>query len=76
MKERYNRVMTEVVKTYVESGQAVASRTISQSLDVGLSPASIRNVMCDLERMGMLDSGLPLSRKTSVVSHCPLPCVK
>ncbi|ATX82367.1 heat-inducible transcription repressor HrcA [Mariprofundus ferrinatatus] len=56
MKERHEHILGEVVRAYLGSGQPVGSRTISQQGDLGLSPASIRNVMAELERQGMLAS--------------------
>jgi heat-inducible transcriptional repressor len=42
------------VEAYLSSGEPVGSRTLSQRLPITLSPASIRNVMADLEQMGLL----------------------
>ena len=54
MKERHEHILAEVVRAYLGSGQPVGSRTISEQGDLGLSPASIRNVMAELERQGLL----------------------
>ncbi|WCT75434.1 heat-inducible transcriptional repressor HrcA [Sphingomonas naphthae] len=43
-----------VVETYIDSGQPVGSRTVSRFSGLNLSPASIRNVMQDLEEAGLL----------------------
>jgi heat-inducible transcriptional repressor len=43
-----------VVESFIDSGSPVGSRTISKKSDVNLSPASIRNVMQDLEEVGLL----------------------
>ncbi len=56
MKARHEFILGEVVKAYLDTGQAVGSRVLSERGDVGLSPASIRNAMADLERMGLLCS--------------------
>ncbi|MDT8376294.1 MAG: heat-inducible transcriptional repressor HrcA [Mariprofundaceae bacterium] len=56
MKERHEFILGEVVKAYLDTGQAVGSRVLSERVDLGLSPASIRNAMADLERMGLLCS--------------------
>ena len=56
MKQRHEYILGEVVKAYLDSGQPVGSRTISEQADVDLSPATIRNVMNDLERDGLLYS--------------------
>jgi heat-inducible transcriptional repressor len=52
--ERAREVFRRVVENYLGSGAPVASRTISRLPGVNLSPASIRNVMQDLEELGLL----------------------
>ncbi len=47
-------ILREVVEQYVETGEPVGSRTLSRVLPLGLSPASIRNVMADLTDAGLL----------------------
>ncbi len=42
------------MEAFLASGEPVGSRTLSQRLPLTLSPASIRNVMADLEAMGLL----------------------
>src|SRR3954471_1852619 len=42
-------ILRELVEVYVLTGEPVGSRTLSRRLPLGLSPASIRNVMADLE---------------------------
>ncbi|HWA91587.1 MAG TPA: heat-inducible transcriptional repressor HrcA [Rhizomicrobium sp.] len=54
MGERPREVFRHLVEAYLTSGEPVGSRTLSQRLPVQLSPASIRNVMADLEAMGLL----------------------
>ena len=56
MNERSRAVFRRLVETYLDTGEPVGSRTLSKQLDLGLSPASIRNVMQDLEALGVLDS--------------------
>ena len=56
VKERHEFILGEVVKAYLDTGQAVGSRVLSERSDLGLSPASIRNAMADLEHMGLLCS--------------------
>ncbi len=51
---RPREIFRHVVEAYLSSGEPVGSRTLSRRLPVNLSPASIRNVMHDLERMGLL----------------------
>jgi heat-inducible transcriptional repressor len=52
--ERPREIFRHLVDAYLASGEPVGSRTLSQRLPVSLSPASIRNVMADLEAMGLL----------------------
>jgi heat-inducible transcriptional repressor len=47
-------VLVSVVELYIGSGAAVASRQIAESSGLGLSPATIRNVMARLEERGLL----------------------
>lgn len=54
LSERSRAVFSEIVTAYMETGGPVGSRTLSRRLDIGLSPASIRNVMADLEAAGLL----------------------
>lgn len=54
LSERSREVFREIVETYVETGEPVGSRTLSRRLSVALSPATIRNVMADLEEAGLL----------------------
>ncbi len=56
MNERSRAVFRRLVETYLETGEPVGSRTLSRQLDLNLSAASIRNVMQDLEALGVLDS--------------------
>jgi heat-inducible transcriptional repressor len=54
MSDRARDVFRMVVEAYLESGHPVGSRTISRTSNLNLSPASIRNVMQDLEESGLL----------------------
>lgn len=60
LNERSRAIFRHLVETYLETGEPVGSRTLSRGLlrtgQPALSPASIRNVMQDLEAMGLLDS--------------------
>lgn len=47
-------ILRELVETYVQTGEPVGSRTLSRRLPLGLSPATIRNAMADLEDAGLL----------------------
>lgn len=54
LNERSREVFRQIVDAYVESGEPIGSRTIARKLDGQLSPATIRNVMSDLEFAGLL----------------------
>jgi heat-inducible transcriptional repressor len=54
LNDRAREVFRIVVENYLENGQPVGSRTISRRGTLELSPASIRNVMQDLEELGLL----------------------
>jgi heat-inducible transcriptional repressor len=54
MSDRARSVFRVVVESYLRSGTPIGSRTISQLSGLNLSPASIRNVMQDLEEAGLL----------------------
>ena len=56
MNERARAVFRTVVETYLDTGEPVGSRTLSRALPERVSPATIRNVMQDLEILGLLDS--------------------
>ena len=51
---RAREILYHVVLEYVSSGEPVGSRTLSKKPAIGLSPASIRNVLADLEEQGYL----------------------
>ncbi len=54
MSERSREVFRRVVEAYLESGQPVGSRTLTRAMSEPVSAATIRNVMQDLEFMGLL----------------------
>ena len=54
LNDRSREIFRHIVDAYVETGEAVGSRTISRRLGMTLSPATIRNVMADLEESGLL----------------------
>ncbi|MEL7152493.1 MAG: heat-inducible transcriptional repressor HrcA [Pseudomonadota bacterium] len=56
MNARSRTIFARLVETYLDTGEPVGSRTLSKMRDLGLSAASIRNVMQDLEQLGLLDS--------------------
>jgi heat-inducible transcriptional repressor len=54
LSERSKQIFRQIVDTYVETGEPIGSRTIARRPDQHLSPATIRNVMADLEEAGLL----------------------
>lgn len=54
LSERHEKILAEVVRAYIETGQPVSSRVIVRRHAEKLSPATIRNVMADLEDSGYL----------------------
>ena len=54
--QRSREIFRNLVETYLATGEPVGSRTISKALTAQLSPASIRNVMMDLEDTGLIYS--------------------
>lgn len=51
---RSQDIFRRLVERYIETGEPVGSRAISKMLDMQLSPASVRNVMADLEDLGLI----------------------
>ncbi len=56
LSERSRDIFRRIVEAYLETGEPIGSRTLSQRGGITLSPASIRNVMSDLEHAGLLDA--------------------
>ena len=52
--KRHQQILTDVVRMYIETGEPVSSRSIARGHVEALSPATIRNVMADLEDGGFL----------------------
>jgi heat-inducible transcriptional repressor len=52
LSERTRRVLATLVRDYIDSGEPVASATLSRRAGLGVSPATIRNVLAQLEDMG------------------------
>jgi heat-inducible transcriptional repressor len=55
MDERKIQILASIIKDYIETAEPVGSRTIAKKYDLGISSATIRNEMADLEDMGYLD---------------------
>lgn len=56
MNERSREIFRRLVEGYLESGDPVGSRTLTRTLNEKVSAATVRNVMQDLEFLGLLDS--------------------
>jgi heat-inducible transcriptional repressor len=54
LNERERRVLEAVIQTYVETAQPAGSRSLAHRFGLGVSPATIRNTMSDLEEKGYL----------------------
>jgi len=52
--DRDREVLEAIITDYIQTAEPVGSRTVSKKSEIGLSPATIRNVMADLEEMGFL----------------------
>lgn len=54
--QRSREIFRQLVDTYLDTGEPVGSRTIARGLTLNLSPASVRNIMSDLEEFGLIAS--------------------
>ena len=52
--DRDREVLEAIITDYIQTAEPVGSRTVSKKSEIALSPATIRNVMADLEEMGFL----------------------
>ncbi len=52
--DRSREIFRSIVESYLETGEPVGSRNLSRLLPMSLSPASVRNVMSDLEELGLI----------------------
>lgn len=53
--ERKQKVLRAIIKDYISTAEPVGSRTIARKYDLGVSPATIRNEMADLEDLGYIE---------------------
>lgn len=56
LNNRSREIFRTLVQTYIDTGEPVGSRTISRAIESGVSAATVRNVMQDLEYLGLLNS--------------------
>src|SRR5499427_7637630 len=54
LNERSRDIFRQIVESYLATGEPVGSRNLSRLISVPLSPASVRNVMADLEQLGLI----------------------
>ncbi len=52
LSRRQEKILQSIVNTHIRTAETVGSRTVAKTMDYALSPASVRNVMADLEEMG------------------------
>ena len=65
--ERKIKILQAIINDYINTGDPVGSRTIAKNYNLGISSATIRNEMSDLEEMGYLEQPHASSgRKPSV----------
>lgn len=55
MDERKIKILQAIINDYINTAEPVGSRTIAKKYDFGISPATIRNEMADLEEMGFIE---------------------
>ena len=55
MDERKRRILRAIVQDYIATAEPIGSRTIARKFDLGVSPATIRNEMADLEELGFIE---------------------
>lgn len=55
MDERKKKILQAIVQDYVATAEPIGSRTIARKFDLGVSPATIRNEMADLEDLGLIE---------------------
>ncbi|MCL2122187.1 MAG: heat-inducible transcriptional repressor HrcA [Clostridiales bacterium] len=55
LEDRKKKVLEAIIINYIATAEPVGSRTITKKYDLGVSPATIRNEMADLEEMGLIE---------------------
>jgi heat shock gene repressor HrcA len=55
MDERKCKILRAIVQDYIATAEPIGSRTIARKFDLGVSPATIRNEMADLEELGFIE---------------------
>lgn len=70
LNDRYREIFRSIVESYLATGEPVGSRNLSRYLPMTLSPASVRNVMSDLETLGLIYA--PHVSAGRIPTHCGL----
>ena len=65
LNDRSREIFRQIVDSYLATGEPVGSRNLSRLITTPLSPASVRNVMSDLEELGLA------MRRTPQPAGCP-----
>lgn len=68
LNDRSLHLLKTLVERYIHDGQPVGSRVLSKNAGIKLSPATIRNVMSDLEDLGLVHSPHTSSGRVPTVS--------
>jgi heat-inducible transcriptional repressor len=55
MDERKQKILLAIVHDYIATAEPIGSRTIAKKYKLGVSPATIRNEMADLEELGYIE---------------------
>ncbi len=55
MDDRKKRILQAIIQDYIKSAEPVGSRTLARNYNLGISPATVRNEMYDLEQLGFLE---------------------
>ncbi len=54
LNDRSKAILKAIINSYIATAEPVGSRTVTKRYDLGVSPATVRNIMADLEEMGFL----------------------
>ena len=55
LKDRKLKILHAIIQDYIATAEPVGSRTIAKNYNLGISPATVRNEMADLEELGYLE---------------------
>jgi heat-inducible transcriptional repressor len=56
LNERQKEILTAIIEDYIRTAEPVGSRTLTKRQSINLSPATVRNVMADLEELGLVSA--------------------